>query len=112
MKLPEYCLDKNYPNHFRLGFTGFIYEELKDIEGDTIELKVVPSKSSEAKMPTGWTEKPGYAAFIDCNGRIIGAISDITFFKTRLHFGDTVNCRIRRLDNRIDIFAPIAVKKT
>lgn len=105
MELPDYCLDKAFPGHFKLGFTGFLKGAAKDVKGNKITLKIVPSNSPEVKMPPKW-ERVGYASLIDETGRFWGAISDSTFLKVKLNFDDIVICPTRKDKGYLEIFVP------
>lgn len=105
MELPDYCLDKAFPGHFKLGYTGFLRDTVKDINGKQIALRIVPSNSPKIKMPPDW-ERVGYVSLIDETGRFFGAISDIVFFRVNLKIGDVVICPIRKNKGYLEIFVP------
>ena len=107
MELPDYCLDKDFPGYFRLGFTGFLKGAAKDVKGEKLTLKIVPSNSPEVKMPPKWG-RVGYASLIDETGRFWGAISDTTFFRVDLRFGDVVVCPVRTDKPFLEIFVPFS----
>lgn len=106
MELPYYCFDKDYPGYFRLGFTGFLKDSLKDFTADQVTLKIVRSNSEEVIMPPDW-ERQGYASLIDDTGKFYGAINDITFFKSYLKIGDSVTCLARRTRGYTELFVPL-----